>query len=73
MTKSRKRPETIPGLRADFHAALAAATEASGRLATLSRAFPDKDECHVLRHEINLIVLRLANLSTLALRWPGPG
>ena len=69
MTKTRKRPETPPGVRADLYIALATATKSVGRLMQLVRALPDADECHMLRHEVNLIALRLANLETLALRW----
>ena len=70
MPKSRKRSTTQPGLRGEFHTALDTATLAVGRLATLSRTLPDKEDCHRLRNEISLIILRLANLRALALRWP---
>lgn len=60
---------TEPGVRADFMIALTTARRTVARLADLAKAMPDKAECHEIRHEVNLIIMRLVNLEQIALRW----
>jgi len=58
-----------PGLRADFLIALVTARANVERVVRMSRALPDRDECHEVRHILTAVLMRLGELEALALTW----